>query len=358
MNKNELLQTITELSHAFGTPDYVKGGGGNTSCKSADTLWVKPSGTTLAGLQPETFVPMDREVLGKLFHAAVPSDPSAREAVVKDMMAAAVKAGHTGRPSVEAPLHDVLHGTFVVHTHPALVNGLTCARHGAQACAELFPDALWIPYIDPGYTLCMDVRRRVLDYTKKHGQPPSLLLLENHGIFVTGNTVAEICAIYRRVMDALRKEYAGSEIATVLPVAPPALPDIVEQVKFQLRDVCSSHATGIAYSGRFAIAPGPISPDHIVYSKSYPFIGEVTRPAVEAFQKKHGYAPMVFNTPVGVFGVGLNQKKADLALEFALDGALVQQLAAAFGGIQYLTDRAREFIENWEVESYRAKQLA
>jgi hypothetical protein len=25
----------------------------------------------------------------------------------------------------------------------------------------------------------------------------------------------------------------------------------------------------------------------------------------------------------------------------------------AFGGLEYMSDRAREFIENWEVESYR-----
>ena len=46
------LKTIVELSHEFGTPDYVKGGGGNTSFKDETTLWVKPSGTTLAGLAP------------------------------------------------------------------------------------------------------------------------------------------------------------------------------------------------------------------------------------------------------------------------------------------------------------------
>jgi|TARA_B100001971_G_scaffold164469_1_gene154976 hypothetical protein len=29
------------------------------------------------------------------------------------------------------------------------------------------------------------------------------------------------------------------------------------------------------------------------------------------------------------------------------------QLTEAFGGIDYMTDRTREFIENWEVESCR-----
>ena len=34
------LKTIVELSHEFGTPDYVKGGGGNTSVKDETTLWA------------------------------------------------------------------------------------------------------------------------------------------------------------------------------------------------------------------------------------------------------------------------------------------------------------------------------
>jgi hypothetical protein len=56
----DLLNTITSLSHEFGTADFVKGGGGNTSAKNADTLWVKPSGTTLAGLTPQSFIAMSR----------------------------------------------------------------------------------------------------------------------------------------------------------------------------------------------------------------------------------------------------------------------------------------------------------
>lgn len=33
------------------------------------------------------------------------------------------------------------------------------------------------------------------------------------------------------------------------------------------------------------------------------------------------------------------------------------RLAETFGGINYMTDAHREFIENWEVESYRQKQV-
>jgi hypothetical protein len=54
-----------------------------------------------------------------------------------------------------------------------------------------------------------------------------------------------------------------------------------------------------------------------------------------------------------VFGVGPARAVAELALELALDGALVAQLARAFGGVRFMSDRARDFIESWEVEAYR-----
>ena len=72
-----LLRVITALSHEFGTVDYVRGGGGNTSAKDADTLWVKPSGTTLAGLFPDMFVTMDREKLTELYAIETPKEPAA-----------------------------------------------------------------------------------------------------------------------------------------------------------------------------------------------------------------------------------------------------------------------------------------
>ena len=80
------LKTIVGLSHEFGTPEYVKGGGGNTSYKDDNTLWVKPSGTTLAGLQEDTFVTLNRAKVNELYDVETPEEPHAREELVKNFM--------------------------------------------------------------------------------------------------------------------------------------------------------------------------------------------------------------------------------------------------------------------------------
>ncbi|MCL1921091.1 MAG: class II aldolase/adducin family protein [Kiritimatiellaeota bacterium] len=354
----DILRAITVLSHEFGTADYVQAGGGNTSCKNKTTLWVKPSGTTLLGLSMEAFIAMDRAALDKLYAVEPPASPAEREELVKDMMAQAVLPETPGRASVEAPLHNALSARYVVHTHPAAVNGLTCALGGRAAAARLFPDALWVPYVDPGYTLCMVVRKAVQDYKAVNGEEPKLLFLENHGVFVCADTPEEIRAIYGRVMNTLARAYAEHGIHQDVPVEKHPIPDeLVARWRKVLAEAFGDDATAVVARNRFRVVSGPLSPDHIVYAKSYPFDGVLTVENLRAFKEARGYAPRIVLTDHAVLGVAATEKNARLALTLAMDGAIVRRLARAFGGLQLLGDASRAFIENWEVESYRAKQV-
>jgi rhamnose utilization protein RhaD (predicted bifunctional aldolase and dehydrogenase) len=355
----DLLATIVELSHQFGTSDYVRGGGGNTSVKDAQTLWVKPSGTTLCQLKASDFVAMDRGNLAKLYAVPTPDEPQAREALVKDMMAAAVKPGSQGRPSVEAPLHDSLDARFVVHTHPALVNGLTCAKNGKASAGKLFPAALWIDYIDPGYTLCMQVRQEIKNYQSRQGKQPEIILLKNHGIFISANCNVRLDKLYQEVFKILKTQYEAAGVPVDFAEPKSVNEEKLNQAKGLFKTAFSQqHSAFVVGVEKFEAAVGPISPDHIVYSKSYPFVGTPTKEDVAAFVKQWGYEPAVVITDDAVYGLGASEKSARLALELAIDGAVVMHYARVFGGIQLMTDRARMFIENWEVESYRKKQIS
>ena len=355
MQESQLLEMITRLSHEFGTIDFVRGGGGNTSVKDEKTLWVKPSGTTLAGLAPESFVALDRSRIADLYEIQPPEDASQREALVKGVMEKALVPGSSGRASVEAPLHDSLSARLVVHTHPAVVNGMTCAKEGARTAAELFPEALWLDYIDPGYTLCMAVRKEIQQYEKQNGRQPSILFLKNHGVFVAADSPEEIRRLYQNIVDTLTQQYQQAGISMQLEIAPP--PVAVEQTQQQIRTAFGDESLAVASSGTFPVANGPVSPDHIVYAKSYPYTQELSAAGIKQYEQQYGYKPLIIVCPDSVHAVGPSQKKADLALELAQDGALVIQFTKAFGGINFMTDNARLFIENWEVESYRSRQI-
>ncbi len=355
---SELLKTIVALSHEFGTADYVLAGGGNSSCKDAATLWIKPSGTTLAGLTAENLVALERSSLARLYELTPPDDVTAREALVQQIMAAAVKPERPGRASVEAPVHDSFEARYVLHTHPTLVNGLTCALGGAAAAQRLFPDSLWLDYCDPGYSLSLKVRQALTDYRRQHGgREPRLMWLANHGLFVAGDEAADIRAAYYLVMERLQQEYAAAGV--MLPLESATTPDSATTATTiaLLQDELGTAADAIEVAPPLVCAAGPLTPDHIVYAKSYVYDGVVSAAGLAAFRERRGYAPRLVSTPAALYACGINQAAARRALEFGADGARVCRLARAFGGVIYLSDAARNFIESWEVESYRAKQL-
>jgi len=351
------LTEITCLSHEFGTWPYVKGGGGNSSVKDAQTCWVKPSGTTLSSITESAFVAMDREKLALLYDVKPPVIPAERETLVLEAMNNAKRDLISGRPSVEAPLHESIKAKYVVHTHPELVNGLTCAKDAKERCLELFPEAMWVDYIDPGYTLCMVVRQMLFDFEAKNGQQPNLIFLKNHGIFVSGETPEDIRNSYKYVIDKLKFTYEASNVSIefsrkqIEDDARAVAAKQLIQKEYPQDDIC------IEACSSFTLAEDAITPDHSVYSKSFFFTGQPKTALLNSFAEKYGYLPCVIAYDGMVFGIGATKTKAALALELAVDGSCILQLSKAFGGINYMAEKSRLFIENWEVESYRSKQL-
>ena len=353
------LEKITALSVKYGSDArFVLAGGGNTSFKDETYLYVKPSGVSLAAIQPENFVKMERAQIRKIFTGNLPSDVNEREAAAKDLMMAAVRSG--SRPSVEAPLHELLPFAYVVHLHPAMVNGMTCAEKAAETCVKLFPDALWIPYVDPGYTLSKKVSDEMAKYKAAKGKDASLIFLQNHGVFAGADTPEGIDVIYDKVMSTLEKAYAAAKVSIELAKQEPCM-EAVKQYAPKLRTLLGDGEGEaivrkfVVCAGNFEVTGGPLSPDHIVYSKSFPMVSEDPKKEdVDAYVAANGFKPLVVSVPGrGVFCAGTTLKSANTAAALAMDAALVKQLTAAFGGPHYISERDRKFIENWEVESYR-----
>ncbi len=347
------LQELATSSRTFGAdPDYVFLGGGNTSFKTAETLHIKPSGVTLAAIQPADFVPMSRPAIRRLYQADLPADVWQREAAVKEMMAAAVLPPATGRPSVEAPLHELLPYRFVVHLHPTLVNGMTCASDGAAVCAKLFPAALWVPYIDPGATLALAIQRQ---FAKLTAPPPKVVFLQNHGVFVAADTVPEVEALYADLMARLADAYAAAGVPTELPAGQLDQAAVAADLPAWRGALGTPQRLPILTAAApFPVCDGPLTPDHLVYAKAFPCPTAAGPAAAAEFQARHGYLPRLLDFPDrAVVGVGDSPKAAAGVLVAARDAARVRQLTSAFGGPRFLADRERQFIENWEVESYR-----
>ncbi|MBN2813936.1 MAG: SDR family NAD(P)-dependent oxidoreductase, partial [Bacteroidales bacterium] len=359
-----------------GKKDYVIAGGGNTSYKSNDELWVKGSGTSLAAITETGFAVLDRQQLGTLYTKKYSEDSDTREAEVKADLNNACRPGITVRPSVETMLHEIINYAFVVHTHPTLVNAVTCSSLSGETLRDMFGErALYIPYTDPGYVLFTRVRDELNIWRQTHSADPVMIFLQNHGVFVATNSIAEIRAVYEEIEQTISRrlqqlpDLNEKEIPTSITAVLPAIRMLLSRDNIKVARIRNNTLTEYytASAEMFSKVSLPFTPDQIVYCKANVLYLEKETPAeiikeckvkTKAFIKTYGYEPRIIGLRnYGIIAFDDNISSVETMLDVFEDLMKISFLSENFGGPRYMTERDIAFIDNWEVENYR-RQVA
>ena len=371
------LKDLISISHFYGrNKDYVIAGGGNTSFKDDATIWIKASGYPLAELSEEGLVALNREKLQMISSNKYSEDPVLREEQVKnDLFKSLVDPGKNRRPSVETSLHNLIKYRFVVHLHPTLINGVLCSRNAKTIINRLFGEkALFIPYTDPGYILFKELESQIIAFREKHSSDPKIILLENHGSFVSADTTEEIKSIYDEIISSLSKEIKPLEEPQQIPYnkvmhkALPALRMLLAGEKPGIIRHRNNSLIAEFYKNQqeFHKISLPLTPDIIVYCKTrYMYVehSTTTEKIVESvryqlprFQEEYGFTPkMLIIKDMGVFAFAESYASAESALDIYEDLIKISYYASRCGGIKFLTPEQVSFIDKWEVENYRRK---
>ncbi len=374
--KSEIAKLI-EISKYYGNnKEYVIAGGGNTSYKDEQTIWIKASGQSLADLTEDGLVPLDREKLHLISSGNYSEDPVIREDQVKtDMNSSIIGQGKRNRPSVETSLHEIIRFKYIVHLHPTLINGLLCSRNAKSLTLKLFgEEVLFIPYTDPGYTLFKKLESEILLYRQKFSKDPHIIFLENHGSFVGADTTEEIRVIYSDIIRKIEEHIPLLTDITPIPYNP-----LLHKVLPGLRMLLSGDQPGvIRFRNNSLIARFyqnqqefhkislPLTPDIIVYCKTrYLYIEhsstaerilDSVKYQLPHFISEYGYSPKVFIIKdLGVFAIAESYSSAEVCLDIYEDLIKISYYASLCGGIKFLSPEQVAFIDQWEVENYRRK---
>lgn len=369
------IDDLIRISQLYGSDNrLVIAGGGNTSYKNKDKIWVKASGASLATITEDGFAVLDRSMLNSMTKKVYSSDPSEREEQVKnDLSMATITKGK--RPSVETSMHNIVNYAYVVHLHPTVVNGLMCANNVESELSKLFGEkTLYVEYTDPGYILFKKVNYKIVEYRLKHNEEPKVIWLQNHGVFVGANSTDEIESIYTEMLDILESEIKDSLHFDNLKVAAnvvdilPALRMILS--KEDLKTLRIKNNSLIKYYSESKEHQKdilkPFTPDAIVYCKSnYIFLNNSeelfteAKQKISAFIERFGYLPKVLLIKgLGLVSVGDNAKQCDIILDVFEDAMRVAFISKSFGGPHPMTDEQINFIDTWEVENYRRSVAA
>ncbi|MDI7864139.1 class II aldolase/adducin family protein [Rhizobiaceae bacterium n13] len=331
------------LSREIGS-DVLKtqGAGGNTSFKRDGAMWVKASGTWLAHAgERDIMVPV---TVTPLVAALRAGDPSAEKAT--DFIVTALNASGL-RPSIETSFHAALPQAIVAHYHCVNAIALSVladrdaviARHMAK-----LPDLRWatIPYRRPGTPLACEIDR-IADTR------PDVLILYNHGIIVTGETVEEVRARITRVTKALSLEVRAQAAADLV-----ALKALAKGSAFHAAEDAESHKTALSQANVALAAGGSLYPDHVIFLGTEIGVladGETVNAYGDARRARDLPVPKMLLAP----GRGVL-----LANELTAGGRMMARCLAEVvsripegASVTYLTPEEEYELTHWEAEQYR-----
>ena len=329
-----LLADLAAWSAHYGAdPLLTQGAGGNTSLKDDGWLWVKSSGAWLEHAQTkETFVPVPVETILAGFHAG--QDRKAEWTA---------PSGRLLRSSIETSLHAVIPDRWVFHLHT--VNSMLWAsmedgRLGVEDRLRGLPWA-WVRYDRPGLPLTRAIVEQL-------GHQPKILLLENHGLVVSGQTCDEVNELL-----------AETERRLSLPARPKALVDRIALAaatpeRYHLARKLHAHECALDPSAFAAAALGMPAPDFAVFLGARLVAvrrGHSIANAAQAYRSEFGLEPAVFLLEgQGALVHDSVSENGELMLQ-ALGQMLLRLPVGA--RLTYLPIQEIHGLLDWDAEKYR-----
>ena len=383
---SDALDDLLVISRLYGLDDaYIIAGGGNTSYKTDGQIIIKASGYALGTITLEEFVELDRKKVSEIMKRKFSQDPAQREEEIRDdLLACRIYPEKNQRASVETSLHEMIHYPYVVHTHPYIFNALLCSRRALEKTASLFGDrVLFVPYIDPGYTLAKKIQTEIGLFQKKHGIDPQIIFLQNHGVFVSAETIIEIKAIYAELSNIIQSEFISTYTLSPLPISS-RLKDLAKYLPELIANLppkeggspnypsllkVSAHNDSLidqfyGDQASFAKVGYAFTPDFVVYCKAAPlFINysggnadflEIVSSKLVEYVDHWGYLPkiMIFQD-LGYTILDESEKAVSIVERMFQELMKISLNSDSFGGPQFLTLQQIAFIDHWEVENYR-----
>ena len=378
---NKALAELVRISNATGRdPALVQGGGGNTSVKTSDGrfMYIKASGTALKDMDAKRGWRRMRidAVLAVLADPALAKLGAQRretEVMNRLLLACDDDRPESARPSVEAHLHALL-DKAVIHLHPNVVGAYVNAKNGRALIERLFKDdsfpPLWVPYTDPGFMLARKISRLVEGYRSAHGRMPSVLFLEEHGLFVTAPTGTAAIRRVRHVINLCSRDLQPPAKAKVKPVSGRQTRRTRLRVRRALFEATGQHLPVhyflddeiAAFMKRpdaaKLLSAGPLNPDELVYANGpaiwadKPEAARVAAALRRQVEKGEKPALAFLVKGQGLF-VAAKEQVARTIRDIAVGSFFIRVNAARLGGVTTLSRRQRQFINEWEMESFR-----
>ncbi len=373
------LQLRVYTSQLLGqSEELVLHGGGNTSYKSDDTLYVKGSGWNLVDIEEAGFSPVALDVLKEM----ATRDSLGDTQMVKEQRAA-LRDMNAPNPSIEAILHAIIPFTYVDHTHTDAIVTISNTPDGKELLKQIYGDkVLLIDYVMPGFVLSKHIyeQTRGIDWNALEG-----IILLNHGLFTFDDDAKRS---YEKHIALVTKAEQYIETHTTLPTAceSKALDNsFFDTLNNEVAKLRGSNIVAIILDSAQACAlsklpnletilsKGELTPEHVIRIKPFPaVIDENLQEGLDQFVNAYrlyfqnnasaeqiclDLAPRyAIIKGFGAVAFGRDEKETNIIADIVEHTVKAMLIAEQLGGWQSLAQKDIFDMEYWELEQAKLKK--
>lgn len=324
--------------------DLVQAGGGNSSFKiSNEKMAIKASGFQLADVTEEDgYALVNPQIIRERFlgceDLSVMTDDESK-VILNDAFI------EGKRPSIETFLH-AISGRYTLHTHPMVVNVLTCRKGGMDVLKKLFPKALLVPYATPGVELAKAYFEAYKEAANGQDEIFEIVFLQNHGLVVSADTAEDVIAKTEEVNSKL-ENYLGIDLEGYRKLTK-LWGFFPEKIVWKVTD-----KNILDVYEKISYWDNAISPDCVVFlGKGFLKLEEVIDASdIERYMEKFA-TPVMVDYADDLYIIADSVKKAMETQSVMSFSAQVMQLNAGFE-CNLLSDQEQNFLLNWDAEKYR-----
>ena len=353
--------------------DLVLHGGGNTSLKERDTIYVKASGFNLDTIDERGFAPVSTHKLLDLLEFESLSDTD-----MVRLQREAMRDQSFANPSIEAVLHALIPFKYVDHTHADAIVTISNSKNGKKILSKLYgKNFIIVPYVMPGFVLAKTVHNLTCkaNWTKLKG-----IILMHHGVFTFDDNGMKS---YQKMLGVVKvaEDYLKKHTKIVYKKAKAThdldkIKALVSKIKgYEVEMVLNDSKIAQTFASQKDLSlsqKGVLTPEHIIRTKRAPVvlskdyeqeINKYIKKYIQYFEKHRVSEMMLSPAPnwavlkdFGTLSFGKTLKEAEIIRDINEHTMKAMLRARQLGGYKSLNAKDSFAMEYWELEQAKLRK--
>jgi HAD superfamily hydrolase (TIGR01549 family) len=326
--------------------DLVQAGGGNTSFKLKDHMFIKSSGCGLSEISiNKNYVGVQYQNIKNSLKYIISTNKRTRETDAALLTVNEIQFLTNYKPSIETTMH-ALTNKFTVHLHPIQFNLISGKDNCKSIVEELFPGTCFVDYFTPG----IDVALELLKIYNNE----SIIFLKNHGVVFTSDSVDILYQLIEDTILTLEQYLSVSFIKyKFVNKLSTIMEDTYQQsfVSYLSEDIIidsfiNTHSLDSTHFHSFF-------PDKVVYcGNDFVLMEDNLKEQIIVYGKKTGEIPKIFikredNTNL-LYICSTSLKKC-----LDIESVLKSHFICFNVGNNLLSNDEINYLNNWDAEKYR-----